>query len=287
MTRVKFKLASIALTVALAHLANAQETHALRLAIEAGKTLAVTTVSSTKMAFTGPMDQTMETKTTMVQNYKFDKGPEGWLTFDVSVGEFKMEGDAGMPGMAPDADAMVAAIKKVKLGGQVNNLGKTKDVKMSGDTDLDMMTKGMMAAALESMNQVGFMAISFPEAPVGVGSKWKTDFDMAKILEANGGGFLSNAKGVVPMEFEVLAFEDVNGKKTAKIQVFTDGKVTFDSQMGGSGTMSTTSKGSMWLDLATGLIVKTDTKMANNIDIGGQFNISQDTAVVVTAEVKG
>lgn len=238
------------------------------------------------MTFSGMMDSNMATKTTMTQAYKFDKAEEGWWKFDLSTTDFKLDGDLGMPGMASDPTAMIEAVKKVKVGGEVNNLGKARNVKVGGDDSLDMMTKGMMAANIEYLSQVGFMSILFPEAPVAVGTKWKSDFDMSKIMEANGGGFLTNAKGNVPIEFEVLAFEEVEGKKAVKIQVFSDGKVTFDSQGGGSGTMTTTSKGNLWLDLATGLPIKSDTKLANNIDVGGQLNIAQDITITTKAEIK-
>ena len=276
-------MAIACLALNLVSVASAQETHTLRLVLEPGKTLSVTTVSDTKMAFTGPMDQEMKTKTTLVQNYKFDKGPEGWWTFDIQTADFKMDGDAGMPQMGGDPATMIESVKKVKVGGEVNALGKTRNVKVAGDDSLDMMTKGMMASIVEQLMQVGFMSLNFPEAAVGVGTKWKADFDMAKVLEANSGGFLSNAKGNVPLEFEVLGFETVDGKKTAKIQVFSDGKVTFDSSMGGSGTMSTTSKGNLWIDLATGLAMKSDTKMANNIDVAGQINIAQEMTITTSA----
>ena len=280
-------LAVFALANALTVSASAQESHTLRLALEAGKTLSVTTVSDTKMAFTGAVDQEMNTKTTMIQDYKFDQSGEGWWKFDLSTRDFKLDGDATMPGAASDPSAMIEAVKKVKVGGEVNSVGKARNVKIDGQDSLDPMTKGMIAATIEYLQQIGFMSIVFPEAPVAVGTKWKTDFDMSKILEANGGGFLTNAKGNVPIEFEVLGFEDVDGKKAAKIQVFHDGKVTFDSTMGGSGTMTTTSKGNLWIDLATGLPLKGDTKLANNIDIGGQFNISQEISVVTKTELKG
>lgn len=287
MLRKSSKLAAFALLGVLASVSQAQDSYSLRLALEAGKTLEVKTVSSTKMSFTGPIDQSMNTKTTMVQAYKFDKGDEGWWKFDLSTTDIKLEGDQGMPGMNADPSAMVESVKKVKVSGDVNNLGKTRNVKVGGDDQLDMMTKGLVASNIEYLTQIGFLSITFPEAPVSVGTKWKSDFDMAKILEANGGGFLTNAKGVVPIEFEVLGFEDLDGVKTAKIQVFLDGKVTFDSSMGGSGTMTTTSKGNMWLNLATGLPVKSDTKLANNIDIGGQMTITQEVDINTTSEIKG
>lgn len=259
----------------------------MRLALEPGKTLHVTTVSETKMAFTGPIEQEMSTKSTMVQAYKFDAGADGWWKIAMTTVDFKMEGGMDMPGMQTDPAQILDAVKKVKVTAEVNNLGQARNVKMEGDQDLDMTTKGMTASMSEYLSQIGFMGLQFPEESLAVGSKWSKSFDMAKILEANSGGFLSNAKGTMPVEFEVLGFEDVNGVKTAKIQVFSDGKVTFDSQMGGSGTMSTTSKGNVWVNVANGLPIKSDTKMANNIDIGGQMNITQEMSINSTTELKG
>lgn len=281
------RVALVATALSMMVAAQAQDTYKMRLALEAGKALHVTTVSSTKMAFTGPIEQEMNTKTTMVQAYKFDQGTDGWWKVALTTVDFKMDGDAGMPGMSADPAAILDAVKKVKISAEINNLGQARNVKLEGDQDLDMMTKGMTASVSEYLAQIGFMGVQFPEEAVGVGTKWKKEFDMAKILEANGGGFLSNAKGMMPIEFEVLGFEDVNGVKAAKIQIFTDGKVTFDSQMGGSGTMSTTSKGTTWINVATGLPIKSETKMANNIDIGGQMNISQEMSINSTTEIKG
>lgn len=267
--------------------AHAQDSYKVRLTLEPGKTLNVTTVSQTKMAFTGPIEQEMSTKTTMVQAYKFDAGTDGWWKIAMSTVDFKMEGGMDMPGMQADPAQIVEAVKKVKVTAEVNNLGQARNVKMEGDQELDMTTKGMTASMSEYLSQIGFMGMQYPEEAISVGSKWSKTFDMAKILEANSGGFLTNASGKMPVEFEVLGFEDVNGVKAAKIQVFTDGKVTFDSQMGGSGTMSTTSKGTVWVNVATGLPIKTDSKMANNIDIGGQMNITQEMSINTTTELKG
>ena len=50
-------------------------------------------------------------------------------------------------------------IKKVKVGGEVNSLGKTRNVKVAGDDTLDMMTKGMMAARFSPASRTNVAAI--------------------------------------------------------------------------------------------------------------------------------
>ncbi|MBS1722944.1 MAG: hypothetical protein JSS66_08335 [Armatimonadetes bacterium] len=264
--------------------ANAQDTKTLRFNIAPGTTLASTSVTDSKFVISGPMDQEAKNKTTIVQEYKFDSGADGWLKFLLTTTDFKMEGDDLNFGMGGGATDMAAAVKSVKVNGEVNNLGKTRNVAAGGVDQLDMMTKQMLSSIIDRINQIGLLMMSYPEEAVGVGSKWKVDMNLGKALEAI--PFFENCKGTAPVEFTLESFEKLDGKDVAKVKVFIDGKVTFDLQGGqGSGNMSTTSAGNVWIDLATGIPSKGETKMANAIDFG-MGNLQQEMTITSTVSVK-
>ncbi len=263
-----FKRTALIALVALAAVAMAQDKATLRLNVKPGMTLAQTTVSDGTFSISGPTDQEMKNKTTMVQTFKFEEGTEGWVKFGVETTDFKMEGDSMDMGGGTDPDQIAAMAKKVKLTGEVNDRGATRNVAISGADDLDMTSKQMMTSVADRMSQIGFMEMFFPDEAISVGSTWKRELDLAKTLSSI--PFFQNVKGTAPVEFTVEAFEKVGDKDTVKIKVFTDGKVTFELSMGGGGdgNMSLTSNGEVWVDLATGLPIKSTGKMANDIDFG-------------------
>jgi hypothetical protein len=182
---------------------------------------------------------------------------------------------------------MIAKAKKVKISGEVDNTGSTRNVALTGADDMDMSTKQIMASISDRITQVGLMSMFFPKDAVSVGTVWKKEIDLGKSLEAI--PVFKDISGKAPVEFTVEAFEKVDEKDTARIKVFIDGKVTFNLNIGSgdtAGNMTTTSSSHVWIDLATGLPVKSDTKMASLVDFG-VGTMQQEMSIVTTVAVKG
>ncbi len=281
------KSTSILALIVLAGLSFAQDKKVLRLAVKPGTTFSHVSVTTGKFALTGVGDQEFKTKTTFGQDFSFENGTDGWLKFTATTTEFKSEGDQmDMGGAGVSPEDIAAAVKKVKFSGEVNNLGSTRNIALANDDGLDMMTKQMMSSITDQMSQLGFFAMSFPEDGVAVGTKWKKDYDLAKSLA--GIPFFSNVKGASPTEYTVEAFETVEGKNTARIKTFSDGKATFELSMGGggSGSLTTTSSGMVWVDLETGLPVKSETKLASTIDFG-MGTMQQEMSISSKMTAKG
>ena len=281
------KRCSILALVVLAACAQAQDKKTIRLNVKPGTVMTSTSVTDGKFAMTGPADQTVNNKTTMVQQYKFDAGSEGWMKFLIETTDFKMEGEQFNMGTEINTDQIIAQAKKVKISGEVNNVGAARNVVLSGADDMEMGTKQMMSSISDRISQIGLLSMYFPDEGVTVGTTWKKEIDLAKSLAAI--PFFTDVNGKAPVEFTVEGFENVEGKDTAKIKVFLDGRVTFGLNFGGGGdskgNMSTTSSSHVWIDLATGLPVKSDTKMANNIDFG-MGTMQQEMSVTTTTTVK-
>lgn len=269
--------------LSLAAGASAQSKVLLRFQPAAGTKLAVKTVSDLKMSFSGMMDQESTSKTTIDQVYSFQPGSDGTTTFTLNTTGLKMEGEsmAEMAGGGMDTDS----IKKAVLSGTFDARGNVSGIKLEGVAEDDMMANMVLTMSKEVYKQVGLFGFNFPEAEVEVGTKWTSKLNFADILPSQSMGFLSNAKGDVPVTMEVVAFETVNGVACVKIKSLTDGKVTFDVNAPGmeaSGNMTTTSLTHAWFNLANGMLVKSETEGANVIDMG-MMTINQTTKTVATA----
>jgi hypothetical protein len=241
---------------AAAVLAFAQDSFTMRAKPAAGSNLTVTTASTMKMAFSGMMEQEINSKTTVTQKVGFAAGDSGWTKFDIQTTDVKMEGDsmAAAMGQGPSAEDIAKAVKEVKIAGEFDETGKTRNVAITGLNEGDFSARGIVESDFQALAQLGFMGLNWPKDPVKVGSKWTSEFDFAKILEANSMGFLTNIVGKMPVEFEVLGFEQIDGKTYAKVKSFMDGKVTFDvAQAGSTGNMTVTSVGTTWVDVTDGV----------------------------------
>lgn len=96
----------------------------------------------------------------------------------------------------------------------------------------------------DSYRMSNIQSIMWPKEAVTVGSKWESD-----IKEDKGKGYPS-----VHSKYEVLAKETI-GERT----VF---KISFDSTET-AGTDPASSKGTMWIDVTNGLVVKTEAEWTN------------------------
>lgn len=251
---------------ATAALSLAQTSHVVRLKLTPGTKLSTTTIGSTKMTFSGLMDETMDSTMMLVQQYSFEPGEEGKTKFTVSTTDVKLEG-----GMMDQAGGDPNSIKKVTMTGTVDDRGTTSSIALNGMEEGDMMAGMVMMMPKEMFSQSGFFGLTFPEEAVSVGSKWSAKINFANILAAQSMGFLQNAKGEIPLDHEVLAFEAVDGVDCVKVKSFMDGKFTFDVAAPGmesTGSMTITGVTTAWYSLADGLLVKSESSSASVIDMG-------------------
>jgi hypothetical protein len=236
-----------------------------------------------KMAFAGMMDQEMDSKTTMSQVYAFEGGADGKTKFTITTTDLKMEGEsmAAMGGGEPD----LSGIKRATIVGYFDEMGRTDGVAINGMEEGDMMAASMLTLTKELYRQVGFFGFNFPEQAVMVGSKWATKLNFGESLTAMSMGFLSNPKGDVPVEMEVLGFETVDGMPCVKVKSFSDGKVTFEMNMPGmdasNGNMTMTTVVNAWFNLANGMLVKSDAESASVIDMGMMTITQKSTSTSV------
>ncbi|MBS1714628.1 MAG: hypothetical protein JST30_09865 [Armatimonadetes bacterium] len=260
-------VAALTVAQAMAQTAAVPEKKVLRLNLAAGNSITMKTVTDGVMNLSVQgNDNEMKSKITMVNKTDVSAGDGTWLKFILQTTDFKMEGDTMDMGMGGGTDP-ATAMKAVKIQGEFDPTGTTRNVTIADDDKLDMMTKQSMSSMLEQWSQIGFMALTFPKDAVGVGDKWTKELDLGKVMGSN--PMISNAAGKAPMEFTIEAFEKVDAMDTVKIKVFMDAKATFDiAAAGSSGSMTMTSNGFVWVDLATGVTVKGESKMANNIDFG-------------------
>ncbi|MCW5936210.1 MAG: hypothetical protein KIT11_02750 [Fimbriimonadaceae bacterium] len=224
-----------------------------------------------KMSFSGMMDREMKMKTDTSQNIDFGADADGWSKFTITTTDIKMAGDDPGQGMGGDPQDMVDGLKKVKIVGEVNQRGGTRNVQLADADSLDPMSQGAMVRSVEQFTQLGFFGLEFPEDDVSVGTKWSKEMDMKKLLEASMMGMAQDIQGKLPTTFEVEGFEDVDGQPHAKVKFFSDGKATFNINVGSgdtAGSMSITVLGHSWISLGTGMPTKSVSETALMIDMG-------------------
>ncbi|MCC6403494.1 MAG: hypothetical protein IT207_05740 [Fimbriimonadaceae bacterium] len=267
---------------AIAAISTAQDARLVRIKVNPGSKLSTVSTSTTKMTFSGAMDESMDSTTSLSQVYSFEPAADEKTKFTLNTTEFKIEG--GMAEQMGGGDTN--SVKKATLSGLFDARGLTSDIVLAGVQDGDMLATMVMIQPREMYKQIGFFGFAFPEEPVSVGSKWESKLNFADILAAQSMGFLQNAKGEIPVQNEVIAFETVDGIECAKIKSFLDGKVTFDVAAPGmesSGNMTMTGVTNAWFSLADGLLVKSESSSASVIDMG-MMTINQASETKTTAK---
>jgi hypothetical protein len=125
------------------------------------------------------------------------------------------------------------------------------------------------------------MGLTFPKDAVGVGSAWQVEIDAENIFELD--ETIKSAKGKVPVKFEVLGFEDLDGKRTAKVKTTMDGTIdlVIVSPIGElKASTHVTGETTSWVLLADGLLQKSTSTatIVSTLDLGTQ---TQNLAVTV------
>ncbi len=252
--------------------AAAQEKQALRLKLDASKPVRIKTEIAMSMLMKSemlPEDQKVEMTLKTVQSIQALSVKEGWTKTKVTYGKCEMAVDAAMP-VPLDAAQAAAQLDGSTMTVEVDPLGKTRNPVMAYAKSADESTKQMAGQMLAGANQGGFLGNTYPEQPVGVGDKWTIEIDMSKSPAAKANPMITSVSGKLPMTYEVLGFEKVDGVNCIKLKTTSSGKITMEMAAPGVDKAETVIKGegTAWIELATGLVFKAEGKSVSDTDLG-------------------
>lgn len=260
-------------------IAAGQESHTLRLKLQPGQVITIknTTSSTVSMAAMG-QDNVSTVKTT--QTISIDKGSEaGWNKATIKTTEFEMDGGGDVTMQAISPEQMKEEILKQVITGEFNELGKIRNYKIENKTT--------MPGAIEaSMQEAGIMGFHYPEQPMTVGSEWKQEANLGKMIMESAGEFIANASGNLTSTYKVSEFTKLNGIAVAKVEVSMTGKATFDvPQMGSGGASDVKGTGTLYISLDNGLPIESTITTSSNTDVAGVL-ITQSAKVVSKVSIK-
>ena len=268
-------IAALALALALG-LAASPSTNAdtLRLRLKAGDALRYKSVTSTE---TDMMGQTSETVVTTTQVMKVLEQSDGWTKMRVTTEELEMSGDE-LPGVT---DAM-SAMKDVSYTFDVNENGLTRRIVLENADALDPMVRQTISGSMRGQNAVGFMGVHFPKGSIVVGSSWDVKIDADKLFETN--EMITDVDGEIEVEFEVLGFESLDGKRHIKIKSVSEGEIAMALETPGGAfeaIVTMDAESTYWIDVADGTVTKmvSEGTLENDFGVGTMF---QDTSTTVT-----
>ncbi len=210
------------------------------------------------------MGQSMEMGTTTTQTTTVESQKDGWTTLNIKTDEIKSTGEqADM--MGANLDSMKGLVIKL----DVDESGMTRNFAFANAANMDPMTKQMMEGSLKATQATGYMGVSFPKEGIKVGSKWNTVLDASKLFGTN--EMITAVNGKIPADYEVVGFEDVEGKRNVKVKIKLAGTVTM-AIASPAGDMNATVKlqsdTTSFIETATGFLSKSEGLMNSDIDFG-------------------
>jgi len=113
--------------------------------------------------------------------------------------------------------------------------------------------------------------MTLPETEVGVGTKWEVKIDTSKLPVQEDNPMAGKSTGIIPVKFEVVAFEKLDTFDAVKVKYSADGDtVTKTSMMGQDLEVKSTSKtaGFMWIDVNNGQVIKAEATVSSISDMG-------------------
>lgn len=266
--------AALAIALPLATAWRAQESHTVRLALKEGQVYTI--VNKNEMTMSA-MGQESKVNTTSTSQVNIGAEAEGWHAFTQKFTDMKMEGDETE---GVDSAAMIDTLKQMTITGKVNPRAQVKDFKTEGGDP------SMSAMELGDLEQTGLFGLPLPEGPMTVGTKWSSKIDLAKMLEKSAGDQIQDAKGEGSMDFEVLEFVDLEGKRHAKVSLKSVITGTFTmASMGAESSMKTDTTGFVWIDVQSGVVSKSEADITSTVDLG-MFQIDQKMKSTSTVTVK-
>lgn len=210
------------------------------------------------------MGQTMQMGMEQTQSMTVVAQKEGWTTVRILTEDVKATGD-----MAAEAGSGMESMKGLAMSLEVDEAGNTRNIALEKKADIDPMTLQMVEGSMKGAQAVGFMGFMFPKEGVQVGSKWNITIDASKLVPKN--EMITSVNGKFPVEFEVIGFEDVEGKRHVKIKTVMNGtaNMAIASPVGDMNmTMKMQSTGTSWVDIATGFLTKSEGVMQSDSDFG-------------------
>lgn len=212
------------------------------------------------------MGSAMSNTINMAQSVNVVEQKDGWTKVQFKTDDFKMEGD-GMMGM----EGSMAGVKDVTIDVEVDESGRTRNVALGNVEKLDPMMRQMMTGSMKADQMAGFMGVHFPKEAIGVGSKWAIELDAAQMFDKS--EMISSVSGKLPVTYEVVGFEDINGKRNIKLKSTMTGKVNLGiASPAGDMTAVVTMDFATdhWIDVATGILTKSvgAATMVNDFGMG-------------------
>lgn len=215
-----------------------QDALTLKLNVPAGTEVKRRVTIDQEIAFGG---QNINAKISMDSLLVFGEKSEKGQKVTMSYSNLKAESD--QPGIE---DAM-SGMANAKMDFEVGENASILSAKAEGEA-------AAMAAQMASA-QSGLMGVILPTTPVKVGDKWSTKVDPKAAVPAN--SEMTIKAEPFNVEHELMAFEDVDGKPHAKIKVTSKSDSVTEMQ-GMEIANSTKSSTMVWVDVATGLVTKSD-----------------------------
>lgn len=241
--------------------AGGQDSALVKLKFAKDTSLKYKTTTAMKMDVMG---QTMDMGMEMTQSMSVLSQKDGWTTLKVVTDDMKATGEG-----AADVGSALEGAKGIVMQLEVDELGNTRAIALQGKDNVDPMTIQMVEGSMRAAQAVGFMGFNFPKDGITVGTKWNLELDAAKMIPKN--EMISSVTGKFPVAFEVIGFEDLEGKRHAKIKTTITGTATMG--LGGpvgdmTMTMTMQSTGTSWVDVATGFLTKSESVAQNDSDFG-------------------
>ncbi len=230
-------------------------------------------VQKSTQVISGMADMTMTLSTTLGQTVKFAKADKS-TSITVTTEDVKVDTDTGMDGMDPETIASQLKSMVVKITADAR--GKVEKTVTEGAS-----AEALGTQAFENALKTGWNGIALPENPVSVGSKWNDQVDLSK-LEAPGAANIKITSGTLDFAHELVAVEEVDGIKCAKIHVVVSGTIKgeVDAGIPMEATITVNSPTDYWIDLATGVHTKVVSNGKFSIDLGMvQVAVEQTTSI--------
>ena len=232
----------------------------LRLRLKVGDSLRYKSVTTTA---TDMMGESMESVVTTVSLMQALEQSDGWTKVRVTTEELEMEGE-GFPGAADAIEGM----KDVAYTFEVDETGRTRRIELENADALEPMVRQMVSSSMRAQNVVGFMGVHFPKGPIDVGSSWEVEIDAEKMFASE---MFADVDGEIDVSFEVVGFEDLDGRRNVKIKSVLDGDITMviESPAGDLEAAMTLEAESMyWIDVQDGTVTKMVSEGSTDSEFG-------------------
>jgi len=254
----------------------AQDSVTLRYNLKQGKVYRYTMQMNMGMEG-GPMS--MDMKMNMVGCVKIKEIVDGFIN-TVNYYDY-MRVSSSQPGMDQMLGGQESELKKVRISQQFDLLGNPK-----GEPTVSGGAAAGQVGSLGGLTGSSALGIAMPKEPVTVGKTWEQNLDLGKALAMLGE---ADSKNPMKITYTVKSFGTYRGRKSVTIDMAINGKISMGAPAGQGADGSKVEigmegTGSVVVDQATGLTLKSDTNIGMDLSIeglpaGGPQNIKQKIRV--------